>query len=57
MSRAEAEALFFAGNRQLAEGDAAGAEATFRAALRLAPDFAEAHANLAYLRECAGDSA
>ena len=57
MSRAEAEALFFAGNRQLAEGDVAGAEATFRAALRLASDFAEAHANLAYLRECAGDSA
>ena len=30
--RAEAEALFFAGNGQMADGDLAGAEASFRAA-------------------------
>ena len=52
--RAEAEALFFAGNGQMADGDLAGAEASFRAALELAPDFAEAHANFAYLLERAG---
>ena len=52
--RAAAEALFFAGNRQLAEGDLAQAEASFRAALQCAPDFAEAHANLAYLLERSG---
>ena len=55
MSRAEAKALFFAGNRQMAEGDMAGAETSFRAALKCAPDLAEALANLAYLRERAGD--
>jgi len=53
--RGVAEALFFEGNRRMAEGDAAGAEASFRAALQHVPDFAEAHANLAYLRERAGD--
>lgn len=52
--RAEAEALFFAGNGQMADGDLAGAEVSFRAALELAPDFAEAHANFAYLLERAG---
>ncbi|MFT3847499.1 MAG: tetratricopeptide repeat protein [Propionivibrio sp.] len=52
--RAEAEALFFAGNRQLAAGDTRGAETCFRAALEHVPDFAEAHANLAYLLERAG---
>ncbi len=39
----------------MAEGDAVGAEASFRAALKCAPDLAEALANLAYLRERAGD--
>ena len=52
--RAAAEALFFAGNGQMADGDLAGAEACFRAALELAPDFADAHANFAYLLERAG---
>lgn len=49
-----AETLFFEGNRRLAAGDAAGAEECFRQALALAPDFAEALANLALLRERAG---
>ncbi|WP_296446900.1 tetratricopeptide repeat protein [Rhodoferax sp. UBA5149] len=44
-----AETLFFEGNRHLAEGDAARAEACFRAALQLAPDLAELHANLGFL--------
>ncbi|NJA88518.1 tetratricopeptide repeat protein [Rhodocyclus tenuis] len=50
----DAEQLFFAGNQRLQEGDAAHAEAHFRAALALRPDFAEALANLAFLREQAG---
>jgi len=44
-----AETLFFEGNRHLAEGDAARAEACFRAALQLAPDLAELHANLGFV--------
>jgi Tfp pilus assembly protein PilF len=51
---AGAEALFFAGNRHLADGDAARAEACFRDALRLAPEFAEAHANLGWVHARAG---
>lgn len=47
----DAEGLFFEGNRRLASGDASGAEACFREALKLAPDFAEAYANLAFLLE------
>jgi len=56
-SRTEAEALFFKGNRQMAAGDLAPAESSFRAALQHAPDFAEAHANLAYLLERSGELA
>ena len=44
-----AETLFFEGNRFMAAGDAARAEACFRAALQMAPDMAEVHANLAFL--------
>lgn len=54
-SRAEAEALFFEGNRQMAAGELAQAESSFRAALQCDPDFAEAHANLAYLLERSGE--
>jgi len=46
---ASAEDLFFAGNRHMASGESAQAEAAFREALRLSPDFAEAHANLGWL--------
>lgn len=56
-SRTEAEALFFEGNRQMAAGDLAQAESSFRAALQHAPDFAEAHANIAYLLERSGELA
>src|SRR5450830_1669865 len=44
-----AETLFFEGNRHMAAGDSARAEACFRAALQMAPDMAEVHANLAFL--------
>ncbi|HEX8961681.1 MAG TPA: tetratricopeptide repeat protein [Rhodocyclaceae bacterium] len=50
----QAEALFFESNRQLAAGDAAGAEASLRDCLRLAPDLAEAHANLGMLLDRRG---
>jgi Flp pilus assembly protein TadD len=49
------EALFEQGNRAMAEGDNALAEACFRTALQLAPDTAELHANLAFLLDAAGD--
>lgn len=49
-----AEALCFDGNRHLAAGDAAAAEACFRLALGLDPDCAEAHANLALLLDQGG---
>jgi Tfp pilus assembly protein PilF len=55
-ARSQAEALFFAGNRQRDAGETAAAAASFRQALALCPDFAEAHANLALLLEQAGDS-
>ncbi len=51
---ARAEALFFEGNRLLGADDAAAAERCYREALALAPDFAEALANLALLRDRAG---
>ncbi len=47
--RTSAETLFFEGTDHMAAGGAASAEACFRAALALAPDMAEAHANLGYL--------
>ncbi len=49
-----AEALFFEGNRLMAAGDAREAEARFREAIGLLPDFAEAHANLGLLLDQAG---
>lgn len=52
--QARAEALFFEGTRRMAAGDAAGAEQSFRGALRLAPELAEAHANLGILLENRG---
>jgi Flp pilus assembly protein TadD len=52
----DAEALFFEGNRCLNAGDDARAEACFRLALQIAPDFAEAHANLGLLLERHGVS-
>ena len=44
--RTEAEALFFQGTRCMEAGDVAGAETCFRQAVQIAPDFAEAYANL-----------
>ena len=52
--RPEAEALFHEGNRLAAAGDAVEAEACFRCALLLAPDFGEALVNLGLLREDSG---
>lgn len=52
--RIAAEALYFEGNRHLAEGDAVAAEACFRDAIHRAPGFAEAHANLALLLDKGG---
>lgn len=49
-----AEALFLEGNRHLEAGDAGAAEACFYAALQVAPDLAEVHANLAFLLEARG---
>lgn len=50
------EALFAEGNRLLAEGDDAAAEARFAEALTIAPDTAELHANLALLASKRGDA-
>ena len=52
-----AETLFFEGNRHMAAGDSARAEACFRAALQMAPDTAEIHANLAFLLDERGAGA
>ena len=49
-----AEALFFEGNVHLADGQAPLAERCWREALRLRPDFAEVHANLALVLDQAG---
>jgi tetratricopeptide (TPR) repeat protein len=49
-----AESLFFEGTQRLSEGDADDAEQAFRDALELAPDFAEAHANLGLVLEMRG---
>ena len=54
---AEADARFDEGVRLLGEGDPDGALACFRRAAEAAPEFAEAHANIAYIVEQAGDSA
>ncbi len=49
-----AETLFFVGNQHMAAGNAAAAETCFREAIRISPEFAEAHANLALLLENRG---
>jgi Tfp pilus assembly protein PilF len=51
---ADFQALFFEGNRRMAAGDAAGAEICFRETLRIAPECAEAHANLGLVLEHSG---
>ncbi len=51
---ADSAAWFHAGLQRMASGDAAGAEACLRRALALAPDLAEAHANLALVLEQTG---
>lgn len=50
-NRTKAEALFFDGVRLMGAGDVDAAETCFENALLLAPDFAEAHANLGFLLE------
>jgi len=52
--RRNAEALFFEGNRHMEAGEVARAEACLRKAVRMVPDFAEAHANLGLLLERQG---
>lgn len=52
----DAEALFFEGNHLMAADDMAGAAAYFREAVRIAPDFAEAYANLGLLLDRQGDT-
>ena len=54
MIAAEAEALFAEGAQRMAAGDDASAESAFLKALDVAPDLAEAWANLALLRQRAG---
>lgn len=49
-----AETLFFEGNQHMQSGDVLAAEHCYRQALALTPDFSEALANLALLREQAG---
>ena len=53
-SRSDAESLFFEGNRLMLAGEAEAAEACYRQALSLLPDFSEVLSNLALLRERAG---
>lgn len=53
-ARDEAVALFHEGNRCLAASDAPQAEACYREALRLTPDFAQAQANLGLVLERRG---
>ena len=50
----DAETLFFEGTDSMAAGELVRAEACFRLALDLAPDFAEVHANLGLLLERQG---
>lgn len=54
--RTEAEALFFQGTRCMETGDVAGAEVCFRQAVLIAPEFAEAYANLGLLLDKRGDT-
>jgi len=53
-SRLDAEALSYQGTRCMESGDVAGAEACFRMSIRLAPDFADAYANLGLLLDRLG---
>jgi Flp pilus assembly protein TadD len=55
LTAADPEALFRDGNRHLEAGDVRQAEARFREALRLAPDFAAAWSNLGYLLDQRGE--
>ncbi|MBF0506839.1 MAG: tetratricopeptide repeat protein [Nitrospirae bacterium] len=50
----DAQALFFEGNRCMAAGDDVGAESSFREAVRISPDFAEACSNLGLLLDKRG---
>ena len=50
----QAEALFVEGNGRINAGDAKGAEACFRQALALEPNFSEALANLGHVQELDG---
>ena len=50
----DAVALFFEGTDCMAAGDVSHAEACFRLALEIAPDFAEVHANLGLLLDKEG---
>ncbi len=49
-----AEHHFYEGNRQMESGDVSGAERSFRQAIALVDDFAEAWANLGYLNSTSG---
>ncbi|OIQ86722.1 tetratricopeptide repeat protein [mine drainage metagenome] len=55
-THADAEALFFLGTRAMDAGDAAGAEACLREALRIAPGYAAALVNLGLVLKQTGDS-
>jgi len=55
LTAADPELLFRDGNRHLETGEVHQAEACFRQALRLAPDFASACANLGYLLDQRGE--
>jgi Tfp pilus assembly protein PilF len=50
----DAESCFFEGTRHLLAGEFEQAKTYFQEAIRLAPDFSEAHANLAFLLDQAG---
>ena len=54
--RTAAETLFFHGTHCMEAGDDAEAEACFSQAVRIAPEFAEAYANLGMLLEKRGDT-
>jgi Flp pilus assembly protein TadD len=54
--RSEAERLFFDGLRLMQQGDDVNAEANFKKALQIFPEFAESLTNLALLMEKRGDS-
>ena len=51
----ETQSLFFQGTELIQSGEFAQAEVCFARALELAPDFAEAHANLGWLQQQRGD--